>query len=345
MPFSCDAKELPVLFLYNIDPDWAAQDVDEARCANGKMAAALRDAGHPVMTAELTDHDLPTLLSEHSPRDVIVFNQCEALPGVSYSEHEVVRIIEAHGFTYTGAPFETLRLTGDKAETKRLLDANDIPTPLWRVYDTPHAPDWALFPAIVKTVREHCSLSLTPESVVLSRAELEARITYILTHYGQPALVEDFIDGREFHVPVWGNGTPVLLPVVEMDFSACGNIHDRLCTYDAKFDPESRDYNAIQSLIPSPLDAPDLTALSHVTLRAYHATGCRDYARLDVRKRDGTFYVLDVNPNADLDSEASIACAAECSGFAYRDVMTRLVRLAAGRHPQFQRTHSRHGNG
>lgn len=335
MPFTCAAQDLPVLFLYNIDPGWTEEEAEAARQANRKMADALRVAGHPVAHEEVTDPDLPSLLAAHSPHERILFNQCESLPGVPHSEHEVVRLIEASGFTYTGAPPEALRLTGDKAETKRLLDAHNIPTPVWRVFEEPCAAGWDLFPAIVKTVREHCSLSLTPESVVMNRGELERRIAHILQRYDQPALVEDFIDGREFHVPVWGDGIPMLLPVVEMDFSACPSLRDRLCTYDAKFSPDSLEYAAINSLIPAPLNEQELAALSDVTLNAYRATGCRDYARLDVRKRGGIFYVLDVNPNADLDNEASIACAAECSGLSYSEMMTRLVRFAATRHPRF----------
>jgi D-alanine-D-alanine ligase len=287
-----------------------------------------------VVSEELACPDLAALLSRHSPEACIIFNQCESLPGISGSEHEVARIIESQGFAYTGAAPEALRLTGDKAETKRLLDRHRIPTPRWRVYDSPCAADWELFPAIVKVVREHCSLSLTPESVVLNRHELETRIAHILAHHRQPALVEDFIDGREFHVPVWDDGAPALLPIVEMDFSACDNVHDRLCTYDSKFTPDSHHYRVIQSVIPASLTASEMKELERVTLSAYRVIGCRDYARLDVRKRGDTFHVLDVNPNADLDRDASIACAAECSGLAYPAVMTHLVRLAASRHPR-----------
>ncbi|HPA15149.1 MAG TPA: hypothetical protein PKV75_07755, partial [Desulfobacterales bacterium] len=70
--------------------------------------------------------------------------------------------------------------------------------------------------------------------------------------------------------------------------------------------------------------------------------GCRDYARLDVRKRNGKFYVLDVNPNADLDRDASIACSAEYSGISYMEMMNCLVRLAAGRHPLYCRSSNNH---
>lgn len=337
MPVTRASADLPVLYLYNVEPAWDALDAAAALQANEKMAAALQEAGHPVISAGLSDSDLPALLSRFSSSDLIVFNQCESLPGIPFSEPEAARIIESHGFAYTGSPPDVLRRTENKAETKRILDAHNIPTPAWRVYHEPVAGDWTIYPAIVKTAREHCSLSLSPDSVVMNSREMEARIAHVLKNYGQPALVEDFIDGREFHVPLWGNGEIHILPVVEMDFSAFHDVHDRLCTYDSKFDPDSRHYNRIESLIPSPLSADTLKTLERVSLETYRAIGCRDYARLDVRLRDGIFYVLDVNPNAALDSDASIASSAEHSGISYCEMMTRLVRLAASRHPLYGR--------
>ncbi len=337
MPVTCASNNLPVLFLYNLDPNWDEQDVQAALSSNQRMSEALQEAGHPVVSAALSDSDLPSLLSRFSPRDLIVFNQCEGIPGIPYSEHEAVRIIESFGFSYTGSSPDVLLLTGDKAETKRILASRNIPTPSGQIYDKPVADDWASFPAIVKTTREHCSLSLSQESVVLNRRELEARIQFILTNYRQPALVEDFIDGREFHVPVWGNSAVSVLPAVEMDFSECLDVHDRLCTYDAKFAPDSRDYNIIKTLIPAPLSEDARQTLERVSLNAYRALGCRDYARLDIRERNGEFFVLDVNPNADLDIEASIACSAEHTGYSYAQMMTHLVRLAAHRHPLYSR--------
>lgn len=335
MAVKCAAKDLPVLYLYNVEPDWSKADAGAAIAANEKMAVALQEAGHPVQCAELAHSNLSDLLSSYSSRDPIVFNQCESLPGIPHSEPDVVRIIEALGFIYTGSTPEVIRLAGDKAECQRILEAHQIPTPAWRVYREPAADDWSIFPAIVKTTREHCSLGLDPESVVLDNRELQARIAYVLNNFDQAALVEDFIDGREFHVPVWGNGKLAMLPVVEMDFSAFRDVHDRLCTYDSKFSPESRHYHAIESVIPAKLGADELQALERICLATYRAFGCRDYARLDIRKRDGQFYVLDVNPNADLDQEASIACAAAHLGMAYPDMMSHLVRLAARRHPRF----------
>ncbi|MDD4102890.1 MAG: hypothetical protein PHU80_09730 [Kiritimatiellae bacterium] len=337
MPVQLAPKDLPVLFLSQVEPDWEADDTAAALETNARMIDALQQAGHPVQTAELRDSGLDTLLDNYSADDFVVFNQCESLPGVPHSEHAAVRIIEDCGFAYTGSAPEVLALTEDKAETKSVLAAHNIPTPAWQVFHEPDAAGWNAYPAIVKAVREHCSISLSPESVVLNRQEMETRIKHILQKYRQPALVEDFIDGREFHVPLWGNGHIQMLPVVEMDFSAFRDIHDRLCTYDSKFIPASRHYNVIETLIPAPLAPAQLAALERVCQDTYRALGCRDYARLDVRMRDGVFYVLDVNPNADLDSEASIACAAEQAGFPYPDMLKHLVSLAARRHHLFSR--------
>lgn len=335
MPVQRAPADLPVLYLYQIEPEWDADDTEAVLDANTKMAAALQQAGHAVYSAELRTSDLADVLAAFSPDDVIVFNQCESLPGVPQSEHEAAQIIADLGFTYTGATPEVIALTNDKAATKNILDEHRIPTPAWKVFDHPSADGWTAYPAIVKTLREHCSISLCPESVVMNQAELETRIEHILRVYHQPALVEDFIDGREFHVPLWGNGQIQMLPVVEMDFSAFRDIQDRLCTYDSKFDPASRHYNVIQTLIPAPLSPAEHACLQQVCIDTYRAVGCRDCARLDVRMRDGVFYILDVNPNADLDCDASIACAAEHAGWSYEAMMTRLVHLAARRHPRF----------
>ena len=112
-----------------------------------------------------------------------------------------------------------------------------------------------MFPAIVKPMNEHCSMGITQDSVVINQAELTKRISFVLDQYSQPALVEDFIDGREFHVSIWGNETLTVLPVAEMDFSFFGDAKDRLCNFDAKFIPGSEHYEKIETLLPAPLTA------------------------------------------------------------------------------------------
>jgi D-alanine-D-alanine ligase len=324
---------LPTVLLHNLGSDWSEADKALALEPVGVLGRAMSAVGHSVEAVALEDERIEEALAPFSPESHIIFNWCESVPGVDHSEALVARALENLGFTFTGAASEALELTSDKRKVKEALDKAGIPTPTWRLCESPDASGWTRFPAIVKPVNEHSSEGITSEAVVMDRPELEARIAYILEDYRQPALVEDFIDGREFHVSLWGNGRVEMLPPAEMDFSGFPAVRDRLCTFDSKFVPGSRHYEGIQTLLPAPLSADELAEMEAVCRKTYQVIGCRDYGRLDLRVRDGVYYILDANPNADISCDASLACAAEVAGFSYGDVGSRILRLAARRHP------------
>jgi D-alanine-D-alanine ligase len=323
----------PVILLYSVDPDWTQDEKDEVIHLTTQLGHALIDMGHPMVLVPIADDDIASHLDCFDSADHIIFNWCEGLPGIEHSEWLVAKRLEMLGFTFTGADSETLALAQDKYRVKVILDQALIPTPAWRIFHSPKPCDWNIFPAIVKPMNEHCSMGITQDSVVLNTAELKNRISFVLDQYCQPALVEDLIDGREFHVSVWGNETLTVLPPAEMDFSFFGNVKDRLCTYDSKFIPGSEHYEKIETLLPAPLMSDETEALERVCKDAYMALGCRDYARMDIRLRDKIFYVLDVNPNADISIDASMACAAEAAGINYGQMGSLIVRMAAQRHP------------
>jgi D-alanine-D-alanine ligase len=329
-----EPPHLPVLLLFNVDATWESHEICEAFEETGRLAEAIGQIGHPLEVVPISDANLLHRLEVYDPRDFIVFNWCEGLPGIPHSEARVAELLESHNFIYTGSEARVLALSEDKAGTKRILSSAGIPTPKWRYCDSSDAGGWDAFPAIVKPAYEHCSAGITPQSVVMTEEDLKRRIHYVHETFRQPALVEDFIDGREFHVSLWGNGRIEMLPPAEMDFSAFGHVQDRLCTYEAKFVPDSIHYKKIGTLLPAPLERRELRSLEKAAIDAYKAIGCRDYARIDIRLREGVFFVLDVNPNADISADASMACAAEVAGYSYGAMGSRLVRLAAKRHPQ-----------
>lgn len=338
MPVDFRPSDIPVLLVYNMDPAWSAPERSEVRAASEELGDALAEAGHPIVPLEIGHGNIAGYLEVYHPLEQIVFNWCEGLPGLNHSEWMAARAMEELGFVFTGASAETLAVTQNKYHTKMILESRGVPTPGWRISGSPEDSKWDRFPAIVKPVNEHCSEGISREAVVDSPGELAARIDYILQAYNQPVMVEDFIDGREFHVSLWGNGRLEMLPPAEMDFSLFTDLHDRLCTYDAKFSPGSVPYENIRTLLPAPLSPDELCGIEQVCKAAYQALACRDYARIDVRSRGGIFYVLDVNPNADISSDASMACAAELAGFSYGEMGSRLVRLAAARHPVWGRS-------
>jgi D-alanine-D-alanine ligase len=299
------------------------------------MTQSMRATGHPVVCAQLENDQLSTLLSNYDPNEVIVFNWCEEIPGIPRSSWMVARELERQGFTYTGADYPALVFSQDKRQVQQRLKDACVPTPEWEIVYSASEVEWNLYPAIVKPAFEHYSLGIARESVVLSQAELIRRVSYVIEKHQQPVLLEEFIDGREFHVGVVGNGNLHMLPPAEIDFSVFDDIHDRLCTFEANFVPTSLAYRSSFAKLPIEFTTEELARMESVVLGAYRATGCRDYARMDVRMRDGNFYILDVNHNADISPEGSLIKAAEMIGYPYGLFGSLLINLAAERHPVF----------
>lgn len=335
MDIHCIQTDLPVLMLFSINPEWSREDIDESRQVMQTLSGALRGEGHPVTEVCLENKDLSGLLRQYSPDNSVVFNWCEEIPGIPHSYDLIAQTLEELGFTFTGADSKALSLSQDKRLVKRRLYSRGIDTPRWQIFNSASENGWKYYPAIVKPTLDHCSIGIARESVVWTPAELAARVSYILETFHQPALVEEFIGGREFHVTVIGNGSLRVFPIAEMDFSAFEDTRDRLCTYESKFDPLSKPYNMIELRLPASLLEDEEKQLSQVALDGYRAMDCRDYARLDIRMRDGTFYVLDVNPNADVSPDTSLVLAAEKAGLSYGKLGSLLINLAAIRHPRF----------
>jgi D-alanine-D-alanine ligase len=132
-------------------------------------------------------------------------------------------------------------------------------------------------------------------------------------------------------VTVWGNTPPVVLPTGELDFSAFADLRDRIYTYQAKFDYASPGIQHIRFLCPAMMEARVRQQLELACLQAYRALRCRDYARIDLRLRDGQPCVIDINANPDLNSGSVVVMAAQAAGMLYDDMVTQIVRFAAER--------------
>jgi len=332
MDFGNCHTDLPVLLLYNLDPSWPQEDILDRRATTQQLVDALVEVGHPFQAVCVQSAELETVLEGFSPNEYLIFNWCEELPGIPHSEFRVAQSLERMGFTFSSAGSYTLALGQDKRRVKRLLQRWQIPTPAWQVYTSTHRIHWSRFPAIIKPAFEHCSYGITREAVVQSMAELEQRVHYVLDELHQPALVEEFIDSREFHVGVIGNGKLRMLPPAEIDYSSFNDIHDRLCTYESNFDKTSLAYQLTLPKLPVVLTNSQLSRLEEIVVAAYRATDCRDYARMDVRLQDGVFYLLDVNPNPDISSDTSLALGADLIGLSYGKLGSLLINLAAQRH-------------
>ena len=143
------------------------------------------------------------------------------------------------------------------------------------------------------------------------------------------------MQGKELHVSILGNNPPQVLPIEEYDFSDLSEDHPPLITYDIKWNPLAPAYHNVYSFCPADIDTKTEELVKEQALRAYTATCCRDYARIDMRLgRDGRPYVLEVNPNPDLTEGVSFMESAEEAGLSFSETLRRIVSFALERTPE-----------
>jgi D-alanine-D-alanine ligase len=157
------------------------------------------------------------------------------------------------------------------------------------------------------------------------------RIAYVIEHYRQAALVEEFIPGRELAVSMWGNKKVEALPISEQDYSLIENPLQHLLTYESKWMPESFYYRNILTCCPAILDPKEEKHVADTALRAYRAVGMRDFGRADIRYHNGIPYVIDINEVPDFSPGAGFSNSATAAGYSYVEMIGHLLELALER--------------
>jgi D-alanine-D-alanine ligase len=296
-------------------------------------------------------HDLVTPLRRYDPHEWIVLNLCEGSPAQDFYYARVARLLGSLDYTYTGSDHRSLDQTQFKAQMKQLLADRAVPTPEWAIYDNAKDVDFKVYPAIVKPASEHCSMGITRKSVVMNLEEARRQVAALRHEFNGPALLEEFLDSAEYNVSVWGGDASSpdsisVLGISTMTYDAFPDIHDRLCTFEAKWDPASTAFQRIPAICPAPV-TPELQAeIERVAMAAYHATGCRDYGRVDMRLRGNQPMVLDVNSNCDVSPGSGFANAATAAQIEYAEMLERIVLFAIQRRDrqvlQASYEHARH---
>jgi D-alanine-D-alanine ligase len=291
-----------------------------------------------VIRLEATD-DFPQAL--RAARPDIVFNIAEGLRGPNREAH-VPAICEFYGVPYSGSDPFTLALSLDKARTKEILRAHGVPTADWFVVRS--ATELAALdlralrlPLFAKPVHEGSSKGITERNLASSPEALVAIVGELLERYQQPVIVEQFLAGDEFTCGVLGNGASArVLPIVGMNFGALPAGALPIYGFEAKW-LWDRPENPLQIFeCPARVASERRDEIVDVVLRTFHALGCRDWARIDVRlDGGGRVNVVEVNPLPGiLPDPADNSClpkAARAAGLDYDALIGACLQAAADR--------------
>lgn len=293
----------------------------------------LVEAGFDVSRLGVGSDPAALLAGFSRERPDVVFNLFEGIADEGNSEACVAGFLEWYGVPFTGSPSFTLCLARHKHLTKRLLQGAGLPTPDFLLVEDLPVPACPLeWPVIVKPANQDASVGLDQKSVVTSQEALEERAAYLLRTYGPPVLAEQFIPGREFSVALIEAPDLRALPLSEVLFVDKGPGYWPIITYDAKWKPGSRDYEATPPRYPAEV-SPRLTArLQDLGRQAFRLLGCRDYARVDFRVRpSGRPFILEVNPNPDFSPEAGLCGSMASLAVTHAQFTVDLVRTALAR--------------
>jgi len=299
------------------------------------IARALQSLGYKC-TIFNVDSDILRLISfltDEKPD--VIFNLCESINNEAIHEMHVVGIYELLKIPYTGSDALTLGTALNKVRAKEILSYSGLPTPRFQLFKSPiriTVNENMNYPLIVKPSREDASIGIDTSSIVSNLNELKKRIRYIFERFDQPALVEEYIDGRELNVAVVGNRKPIVLPISEIDMSTLPNQYHRIITYNAKWMKGTDEYEHTKGVCPAKLPQELETAIKDMALKAYKVIGCRDYARVDFRlSKDHQPYILEVNPNPDISDDAGFSRSAKAHGFTFEELVSEIVECALER--------------
>ena len=332
-----------IVVIYNRDFEGAEADPENKAREDVKDVAqdVLRILGASGFeTGELgVTNDIPEALSALvAMKPNAVFNLCESIHGDNRFESLMPLLMDLSNIAYTGSCPFGLSLALRKEKVKDILRGSGVPVARGGLVTC--VGDCArleiAFPAIVKPAREDASVGICSASVIHNQTALEQRVAYVLETYRQPALVEEFIEGREIYASILESvdGEPTVFPFFEIDFSDMPSDRPNIVSFEGKWVEDSIEYKGTRPVRCEGLSTELRACIAKTALNAFRAVGLRDYGRIDFRLSPaGVPYAIDVNPNCDLsDLAGGYSRAAKAAGLSYKELILRIVTLALTRH-------------
>jgi D-alanine-D-alanine ligase len=327
--YNMDASQLPSEVTAH-DRDYELDHPENVRA----YAAALEGAGHTVIAMEGGPDMIPRLL-EWEPD--LCYNTCEGYRGDS-RESQVPAILEWLGIPYSAAALLGNAVTLYKPMTKRVLRGCSLPTPNWQTFNRPDEPlrSYMRFPLFAKPSREGSGMGINEKSILRDQAGLREQVAYLIETYHEPALVEEYVDGRDITVGFVGNihggiNAVHFFPLSEVDYSVYPPGTEPV--YSSKLKVDLADL--YRNKCPAPLSQAQADEIRALALEAARVTGCYDVARVDLRldKNDHDKpYIIEINSLPGMTPISDLTLMAGAEGWTHADLINAVVNAAAKRH-------------
>jgi len=315
------------------DPDFEGHP--DIQTTEHHVIGALRDLGYDVSVLGAVS-DIGTItntLTEQKPD--LVFNLTEAFEGDRQLDKNIAALLEMVSAPFTGTGAAGLMLCRDKRLCKQLLSLHKIRVPHFYSLPLGHKVPVAKtihYPLVVKPALEDSSEGISNASLVSNVSELQERTRYMHERWKQPAIAEEYIEGRELYVSLLGNKKLTVLPPREFFFDSDSGAGPQLATYHVKWNEQYREKWNIRFGFAE-LDQATMKNIGHVCKKVFRVLQLRDYGRIDLRlTNDNKVVILEANPNPDLAYGEEVAEAAEYAGLTYEELIDHIVHISLRRY-------------
>jgi len=283
---------------------------------------------------EFTNHvQLEDFLKAEDPKNVVVFNWFEDVEEDSKKSFLVSELLDKLDLIYTGADSDGLKLAFDKEKTKRILSEASIRVPEYTIVNNTNHIDITnlSFPLIAKSAINHSSSNLSQENILYDMSQVENIIKILLSKGERSVMIEEFISGEEYTIPVWGNGEDAnIINICRIDFldQSINNIQ----TEKSKVDYLSSDFeNSPYSIEKKEKSETLKKIISKDVIKSYNILGFKDYGRFELRIRNGISYIIDANANPSLSYGNSLFGSAQSRGYNYGETILKICEFALRR--------------
>lgn len=262
-----------------------------------------------------------------------IFNLCYGIGEIPNTEFRIPEEIEKTNIPYSGSTSHSIKIGTNKEKTKKFLLSLNIPTPRFQIFRLKNKKLGKIFtfPLIVKPIQSDGSIGIQNSSVVETKDKLSEKIVFILNKYKQPALVEEFIDGRELRVTILGNKDNIeVLPISELVF---GKIYKekklwKIDDFEAKNSKNSLQYKNTFVSCPARIHPKIRKKIEDLSIYIYQKLNGRGYARLDLRlSNDNTPYFLEINFNPGIGREDAASTTAYKAGYNYSSFLKKIIKI------------------
>jgi D-alanine-D-alanine ligase len=322
-----------ILILHSDVPADAGEDELDCLTQARTIGEAIMTLGHQPATLPF-GMDLRANISnirEHEPD--IVFNLVETLAGKGSLNHFATVLLDFLRLPYTGCRTDAMFVTSNKPLAKKMLRQAGIATPAWITLEGETEGLAQGDTYFLKPCREDASVGLDDGAVLQTQNPQTIRdaLRKRQDALGLDCFAEAYIDGREFNIALLASDQGVrVLPPAEILFLDYPPDKFKVLDYRAKWVEDSFEYeHTVRSLNIAPQDKRLADRLRDIALQCWHLFGLRGYARVDFRvDGPGVPWVLEINANPCLSSDAGFAAALDFAGIEYTGAIDAILRDA-----------------